>query len=122
MPACTISPSDRRAQLSIVGNDLIKNYGKKRYYSIEEVKQANRRKKIDPDYLCWSHAAFNLHAEFDAYHRSLGEECDYAAMKSEMLLSISSSEDSSWFDIDLPWFEFPDIDLSVFDFLDWTSS
>ena len=40
-------------------------------------------------------------------------------MKGEMLSSVSTTADSSWFDLDLSWLEFPDIDLSLFDFLDF---
>ncbi len=119
MPACRIRPEDRRNQTRLVGNDLLKNYGRKQYYSVEEVKKANWRQKIDVDFACWSHAIFNSHTDFDSYHASIGEVCDYASMKSEMLSSVSSSTDPSWFDIDLSWLEFPDIDLSLFDFLDF---
>jgi hypothetical protein len=77
---------------------------------------ANRRQGIGADFFCWSHAAFNSHGDFDAYHRSIGEDCDYASMKAEMLASVSSVDDASWFDIDLSWLEFPDVDWSIFDF------
>jgi hypothetical protein len=120
MPACRISPADRRTQTRLVGNDLLKNYGRKQYYSADEVKKANWRQKIDIDFACWSYAMFNSRADFDYYHASIGELCDYTAMKSDMLSSVSASTDaSSWFDIDLSWLEFPDIDLSLFDFLDF---
>jgi hypothetical protein len=39
-------------------------------------------------------------------------------MKAEMLSSVSDATDTSWFDFDLSWLEFPDIDFSLFDFLD----
>jgi hypothetical protein len=116
MGTCTISPSDRRRQVQRVGDDLVKNYGKKRYYTVAEVKEANRRQGINPDFSCWSYATFNSHSDFDAYHQAIGENCDYVAMKSEMLASVSNSADASWFDIDLSWLEFPDIDWSIFDF------
>lgn len=118
MPACTLSPKDKRRQITKVGKDLVKHHGKRRYYTVQEVKDANRRQGIDIDVACWSHAAFNSHGDFDAYHRSIGEACDYAAMKAEMLTSVSEATDTSWFDIDLSWLEFPDIDWSIFDFLD----
>ncbi len=118
MPACALSPADRRQQVHLVGNDLVNHYGKKPYYTVQEVKNANRRQGISPDFGCWSHAVFNSHADFDAYHRSIGESCDYAAMKSEMLSSVSNTTESSWFDFDLSWLEFPDIDWSIFDFFD----
>jgi len=35
-----------------------------------------------------------------------------------MLLSVSNAADTSWFDVDLSWLEFPDIDWSIFDFFD----
>jgi hypothetical protein len=119
MPACAISPADRRRQVRLVGNDLLKNHGKKPYYTVQEVKNANRRQGISYDIACWSHATFNSHADFDAYHQSIGETCDYVSMKGEMLSSVSDAVDTSWFDIDLSWLEFPDIDFSLFDFLDF---
>jgi hypothetical protein len=103
----------------LVGNDLLKNYGKKKYYTVQEVKNANRRQNISVDFGCWSHATFNSHSDFDEYHQSLGETCDYVSMKAEMLSSVSTATDSSWFDMDLSWLEFPDIDFSLFDFLDF---
>lgn len=122
MPACAIKPADRRKQVKLVGNDLVKHYGKRPYYTVEQVKAANTRQYVPWDVSCWSHAMFNSHRDFDAYHDTLGESCDYAAMKADMLSSVSSgaSDSGSWFDFDLSWLEFPDIDWSVFDFFDLT--
>ena len=118
MPACAISPADRREQVRRVGNDLVKNYGKKKFYTVQQVKDANRRQDIPIDVACWSHAMFNSHEVFDAMHRAVGETCDYVAMKAEMLASVSHDADSSWFDFDLSWLEFPDIDFSIIDLFD----
>lgn len=120
MRACAISPPDRRNQVKRVGDDLVRQYGKKRFYTVQEVKDSNRRCDIPLDFGCWSHATFNTHSDFDAYHQSIGELCDYVAMKSEMLSSVSNATDTSIFDFDfdLSWLEFPDIDLSIFDFFD----
>lgn len=90
MPACAIAPADRRQQVRLVGNDLLKNHGRRQHYSVQEVKNANRRQGINPDVACWSHATFNSHRDFDQYHQSIGESCDYVAMKSEMLESVST--------------------------------
>ena len=119
MPACAICPADRRQQTRAVGSDLLKHYGRKPYYSVDEVKGANRRQNVGVDFGCWSHATFNSHKDFDAYHQSIGESCDYLSMKSEMLSSVSTATDTSWFDLDLSWLEFPDIDFSAFDFFDF---
>lgn len=123
MPACTIKPADRKRQIRSVGNDLVKNYGKKKFYTVQEVKNANRRQFIDYDVACWSHAFFNSHSDFEEYHARIGEVCDYLAMKREMFDSVSTSTASSSlidldFDFDLSWLELPDIEWSIFDFLD----
>jgi hypothetical protein len=120
VPACAISPGDRRNQVRLVGNDLVKQHGKKRYYTVQEVKNANRRQGINYDVACWSHAMFNSHEDFDKYHQSIGETCDYVSMKGEMVSSVSSGDESSWldFDLDMSWLEFPDINWSIFDFFD----
>ncbi len=118
MRACAIKPEDRRRQLQLVGNDLLKNYGKKKYYSVMEVKNSNKRQGIGIDVGCWSHAFFNTHKDFDDFHTRMGESCDYVSMKSEMLGSVSRTQESALFDFDLSWLELPDIDLSIFDFFD----
>jgi hypothetical protein len=120
MAVCHSSPEDKKAQAKVVGDDLLHHYGKKPYYSVDEVKAANKRTGIDIDVWCWSHALFNTHSDFDLLHQSLGEACDYVMMKSLMLGSISNTEDASWFNLDLSWLEFPDIDWSIFDFLDFS--
>lgn len=120
MPACAIKPEDRKRQVRLVGNDLIKSHGKKPFYTVQEVKNANRRQGIDYDVACWSRAFFNSHADFDEYHRRIGESCDYIAMKREMAESLVASTAESWFDFDfdLSWIELPSIDWSIFDFFD----
>jgi hypothetical protein len=119
MSTCNISPSDRRHQVSAVGNDLVRHYGKKENYSVQEVKNANRRQGINVDVVCWSYAVFNTRLDFDQYHETIGESCDYVSMKSDMLSSVSNvgdAADTSMFDFDMSWLSFPDIDFSFFDF------
>lgn len=115
---CAISPLDKRAQAKRVGDDLVHNYGKRNFYSVEQVRSANRRSGVGVDVACWSHALFNTHSDFDRLHSATEEVCDYVAMKKEMLESVSNGSDSGWFDFDLSWLEFPDIDFSIFDLFD----
>jgi len=115
---CTITPEDKRRQAQLVGDDLLHHYGKRNFYSVQQVRDANRRNKIDLDLACWSHALFNTHSDFDQLHAASGEACDYAAMKAEMLRSMATDSSASWFDFDLSWLEFPDLDISLFDFFD----
>ena len=119
LPApCAMSPRDKNAQARLVGDDLVQHYGKRKFYTVEQVKEANRRKGISLDVACWSHAMFNRHEDFDQLHSHVPEGCDYAAMKSEMLRAVATEDSDSWFDWDLSWLEFPDLDISLFDFLD----
>lgn len=115
---CAIAPEDKRRQAQLVGDDLLRHYGKRNFYSVQQVRDANRRNKIDLDLACWSHALFNTHSDFDQLHAASGEACDYAAMKAEMLRSMTTDSSASWFDFDLSWLEFPDLDISLFDFFD----
>ena len=115
---CAISPKDKKAQAKRVGDDLVRNYGKRRFYTVSEVRESNRRLGIALDVECWSYAMFTTHSDFDRLHSALGEACDYAAMKAEMLRAVASDTPSDWFDWDLSWLEFPDLDLSIFDFFD----
>jgi len=121
MPACAIKPDDRRKQIKLVGKDLVRNHGKKRFYTVQEVKNANRRQGISYDVGCWSHAFFNSHHDFDEYHAKIGESCDYRGMKAEMAESVTDGG-GSWlpdFDFDLSWLELPDVDwFSLFDGID----
>lgn len=121
MPACAIKPEDRKKQVRLVGRDLIKNYGRKPFYTVQEVKNANRRQGIKYDVACWSHAFFNSHTDFDEYHHRIGESCDYIGMKKEMAESISPSLETMSgfeFNFDLSWIELPSVDFSIFDFFD----
>ena len=119
MPTCAISPDDKRALAKSVGDDLLQHYGKKRYYTVDEVKASNKRQDVPLDFCCWSHGLFNTQSDFDAYHRSIGESCDYVSMHSDMLSSLTDSVPSVGFNMDFSWLELPDIDLSgIFDFID----
>lgn len=115
---CAISPADKRKQAKLIGDDLVRHHSKRKFYSVSEVRAANQRCNISVDVVCWSHALFNTHHDFDRLHVAAGEACDYLGMKKAMLESVSSSGSSGWFDFDLSWLEFPDIDLSIFDFFD----
>ena len=119
---CAISPIDKREQSRVVGDDLVKHYGKRKFYSVQQVRSANDRCGISVDLACWSHALYGTHFDFDRIHADFGGACDYLAMKREMLESLAIDTDSGWldfdFDFDLSWLEFPDIDWSIFDFFD----
>lgn len=117
---CAISPDNMRLQAKRVGDDLVQHYGKRNFYSEKQVRAANERCRIGPDFACWSFSMFSTHSDFDRMHAGTGETCDYVSMKQQMLASVSEGDSSSWFDFDfdLSWLDFPDIDFSIFDFFD----
>lgn len=115
---CAISPKDKKAQAQAVGEDLVRHYGKRKFYTVEQVRESNRRRKVDIDVACWSHAMFNSHEEFDRLHSGIAEGCNYAAMKSDMLRAVATNGSGGWFNWDMSWLDFPDLDFSLFNFLD----
>jgi hypothetical protein len=119
MGSCSLAPADKKAYGKEVGEILIRNHGKKQFYSPEQVKKASSQTRYGVDFHCWAMCLFVAPADFDAYHVATGETCDYAAMKAEMTSAMTDGASDAWFDIDLSWLEWPDIELSsVFDFLD----
>lgn len=119
MTACTLAPTDKKRYGKEVGEILVKEYGKNKYYTPEQVKKASSRSKYDIDWHCWAMCIYTSPSDFNAYHQSIGESCDYGEMKAEMASALTDGASDSWFDIDTSWLEWPDIDLSsIFDFID----
>lgn len=109
---CSPAPVSKRKYISDLGKILVKDYGKKKYYKPEEVKKAHKKSTWrDLDFSCWGMCTYSSHHDFDEYHAQTGENCDYTAMKAEMLEGISLTEgahlselpaedlDASWLDI-----------------------
>ena len=118
MIPCATSPRDKKEQAKRVGDDLVRHHGKRKFYTVDQVREANRRTGVALDAACWSHAMFNSREDFDRLHAAAGEACDYAAMKAQMLRAVASEPSAGWFDWDLSWLDFPDLDFSIFDFFD----
>jgi len=116
--SCANPPKDKKAYAESIGRILVKNHGKKKYYSVPEVQSAVKTAS-SIDWVCWAMSLYVSPEEFDIYHKSIGEVCDYSAMKSEMAAAITDNASSSWFDADLSWLEWPDFDmpsiLNIFD-------
>lgn len=114
--SCEPSPKNKREYIAEIGEILVKDNGKKKYYSPEEVKKAHQKSKWYHyiDFSCWGMSVFSSHNDFDFYHEKSGEACDYIAMKTEMLNGLSLSSVSDWtdipdLDIDASWLDFGDV-------------
>lgn len=113
---CTSSPSNKREYITDLGEILIKDNGKKKFYKPEEIKEAHQKSKWYHyiDFACWGMSIYSSHSDFDTYHAKTGEVCDYAEMKTEMLSGLSLASVSDWtevpdLDIDASWLDFGDV-------------
>lgn len=127
--SCPPAPAHKKEYVSEIGKILVENYGKRPYYTPEQVEYANKQtkwyNKYQLDFTCWAMSVFSSHNDFDRHHQATGEACDYSEMKTEMLSGMASTNNSSWFDlssVDLPaididasWLDFGDVFGSVFE-------
>ncbi|PCK00585.1 MAG: hypothetical protein COA45_02075 [Zetaproteobacteria bacterium] len=119
MISCTLDPEDKKLFGKEIGEILVKNHGQKKFYSPAQVKKASSQSKYDVDWYCWAMCLYTSPDDFNTYHQSTGEVCDYAAMRFEMTSALTDGASDTWFDVDLSWLEWPDIELpSIFDFID----
>jgi len=120
MPACELRPSDKKAFIGAVGEELVKRHGKKKYYKTDDIGRAATARGYSLDIHCWAYCVFSSPEAFKALHDATGEVCDYVKMKAEVLTDLAGGG-FQWPDIDLSWLEWPDIDLSgIFDWFDWS--
>jgi hypothetical protein len=118
---CHVSPSDKKALIGAVGEDLVRTHGKRKYYKPAEVRRSADRCGYTVDVHCWAYCIFTTPEDFKAIHDALGEACDYAVMKAEVLADLAGGSAFSLFDLDLSWLDWPDIDLSsLFDWFDFS--
>jgi hypothetical protein len=120
--SCTPAPTNKKEYISDIGKILVAEYGKKKFYKPEEIKKAHRKSKWYDglDFSCWAMCTFSSHNDFDRYHASTGEICNYTEMKSEMLSGISESNVTDWtqipdIDLDASWLDFGDIFEGIFE-------
>lgn len=111
MSTCSLAPSDKAHLGRSLGSRLAKRYGAKHFYTVDEVRAGLRDLAIKTDWHCWGFALFCSPDVFAAYHRSIGEVCDYAAMKADMVSAVTGGVSEAWFSFDLSWLDWPDIDL-----------
>ena len=119
MVAKSLTDHEKKQYAKDVGKILVKKYGKQKYYSTYRVRQASKETIWGIDWHCWAMCLYTSPEEFNRYHESIGEACDYASMKAQMAHAITDGVSDSWFDFDLSWLEWPDFDLpSIFDVFD----
>ena len=58
-----------RSYVRRLSHDLVRRFGKRSFYSIEQVTQSVQRGKFSVDFIAYAHAAFCSESDFDANYR-----------------------------------------------------
>jgi hypothetical protein len=99
----TITPKAQRMNYFIkqLGPKLRDRYGHKSYYSPEQVKQTIAITNYTAGDDCYALSMFCSEDDFNTYHRSIGESCDYGMMRQEVVEMVPMlAEAQSSFDMD----------------------
>ncbi|WP_299872766.1 hypothetical protein [uncultured Cocleimonas sp.] len=119
MTDLAISPAEQKAHGKEVGEILVRDYGKKKYYSCAHIKKASIEAKNGFDWHSWAMSLFASPSGFASYHDSIGEDFNYSEMKAEMTAAMTNGASKKWFESSMSWLDWPNVDLpTVFDFHD----
>ena len=81
-----------RAYRTTLFKQLRRTYGRKLYYTPEEVTYAARDLRDSRlDFICYALGMFCEREAFDAYHAARGEACDYEAMRVEIFAHVANA-------------------------------
>lgn len=62
-----------RSYLRRMCNDLVRRFGRRMYYSVDQVSQAVKRGKYSDEYLIYAHAAYCRLEDFESFYRASGQ-------------------------------------------------
>jgi len=105
MSTCPDKPKNSRAIIKAVGDDLVRKRGKLSYYPIRDIQDSVVATGLPIDVTCWALCVFANPLEFKSFHETLGEDCDYFAMRASILPDLASNWTFSWPDLDLSWLD-----------------
>ena len=123
MGTCAPTSADKRLIARRVGRDLIEHHGKKKSYTVPEVRKAALRQALSIDWHCWAYALYTDRIAFDAHHREIGETCEYTVMHKSMMDTVGGDAASTLEVLDPSpssgALETLDDSWSIFDWFDW---
>ncbi len=64
-----------RSYVRRLSHDLVRRFGKKSSYSIEQVNQAVQRGQFSAAFIAYAHAAFCSELEFNVHYQRMGVSC-----------------------------------------------
>jgi len=70
-----------RSYVRRLGSELVRRFGKRGFYSVEQVTQAVQRGKFSAAFIAYAHATFCSQADFDAHYGPLGVSCSYQGLR-----------------------------------------
>jgi hypothetical protein len=73
-----------RSYAKSLGPKLKERYGENKHYTPAQVKRTAEECGYNTDYLCMALCMYCTYPDFTAYHQSVGETCDYNAMRVEV--------------------------------------
>lgn len=80
----------------ILGPLLKRRYGNSNTYTVGQIKNTAEQAKLPMAYICFGYAMYMSQDEFEKLHVSLGQRCDYGAMRQEVAdLCFSGNSDFS---------------------------
>jgi uncharacterized membrane protein YgcG len=89
-------PTSRQRSIRVyaakLGPELQAKYGKQKTYSPQQVKTTMRERGYSTGNDCYGMAMYCDRVEFDDYHRSINEVCDYTMMRGEVSQCLFGSE------------------------------
>jgi hypothetical protein len=89
-----------RSYRTKLATKLRQRYGREKHYSPEQVRSAAVDSSVSVDWLCYAYALYCTQEAFDEHHRVVGEQCDYVAMRGELMNVTGVSEgELSAFDV-----------------------
>jgi len=117
---CNAPVEVKRAYAKELAPQLIKDHGKKKHYSPEQIRDSVWRAGLDVDFICWGYVLFLDQGTFDLLHQQTGESCDYVEMHTEMGHHLADAfQSSSWFPTDFDWSMFNPTHWDWPDLGDW---
>ena len=120
MPTLLEAPVDKRAFGKAIGDELLRVHGKQRFYSLRDIRAAARAKGFPPGLDPWAFALFASPESYQTYRASTRDARPYDELKEAMFDVMTEGASHDWFNIDMSWLEWPDIDLSgIFCFFDF---
>jgi len=70
-----------RGYMIRLSRELVRRFGKRSFYSIEQVTQAVQRGKLSAAFIAYAHASFCNQKDFDAFYEPMRVSCGYQGLR-----------------------------------------